>query len=66
MQLLRPWGVVNYAFLLEMRQFGAKRFVHVAFKLNQLKFSYEKPEVTKKIDQIMRALKNIHLLNMGS
>ena len=55
-----PWGMISYAPLLALRQFGAKKFIPATARLALLEITYVKSEKAKMLSQVIQAWKDPH------
>ena len=53
-----PWGMISYAPLLALRQFGATQFVPVTSGLASSKITYDQSEKTQMLSEVMQAWKD--------
>ena len=60
-----PWGMINFAPLLTLRQFGAKQFIPTTVGLVSLEITYSKPEKAQLFSQIMQEWKDPHRIRLG-
>ena len=63
--LFEPWGMISYAPLLALRQFGAKQFVLATDGLVSLEIAYGQSEKTQVISQVMQEWKDPHRIRLG-
>ena len=60
-----PWGVISYASILAIRQFGTKQFIPATTRLASLELMYGQPRQAHLLNQMIQAWKDPHRMRLG-